>query len=135
MSYLLNDVYGMYPCDTPDGICFMGAKTIIGKEVIGKNGKKLGNVEELMIDMRTQHVAYALMSFGGFFGMGERLFAVPFRAFHHDGIEGHLFLDIDEDTINNAPYIERGHWPNMADNNWIREIHAFYGVEPYQVGM
>ena len=73
MSYLVNDVYGMYKCDSPDGICFMGAKTIIGEEVIGKNGKKLGNIEELMIDMRTQHVAYALMTFGGFLGMGERL--------------------------------------------------------------
>ena len=135
MSYLVNDVYGMYKCDSPDGICFMGAKTIIGEEVIGKNGKKLGKIEELMIDMRTQHVAYALMTFGGFLGMGERLFAVPFRAFHNDGIKGHLFLDVDEDSINNAPYIEKDNWPDMADKNWIREIHAFYGVEPYQVGM
>lgn len=102
---------------------------------LSEKGKKLGNIEELMIDMRTQHVAYALMTFGGFLGMGERLFAVPFRAFHNDGIKGHLFLDVDEDSINNAPYIEKDCWPDMADKNWIREIHAFYGVEPYQVGM
>lgn len=135
MSYLLNDVYGMYKCDTPDGLCFIGTKTIIGEEVIGKNGKKLGNIEELMIDMRIQHVAYALMSFGGFWGMGERLFAVPFNALHNDGSRGHLFLDADEETINNAPYIEKNCWPDIAYKNWIREIHAFYGVEPYQVNM
>ena len=135
MSYLLNDVYGMYKCDISGGICFVGAKTIIGEEVIGKDGKKLGNIEELMIDMKTRHVAYALMSFGGFWGMGERLFAVPFRALKNDGEKGHLFLDVDEEAINNAPYIEKDYWPDMADKNWIREIHAFYGVEPYQMGM
>ena len=42
MSYLLKDVYGMYKCNIEGGICFLGAKTLIGEEVIGKNGKKLG---------------------------------------------------------------------------------------------
>lgn len=135
MSHLLNDVYGMYKGGTSGSICFMGAKALIGEEVIGKNGKKLGNIEELMIDMRTRHVAYALMSFGGFLGMGERLFTVPFQALHNDSKKGHLFLDVDEETINNAPYIEKDYCPDMTDQNWIREVHAFYGVEPYQVGM
>ena len=135
MSYLLNDAYGMYKCDISGGICFMGAKTIIGEEVIGKNGKKLGDIEELMIDMKTSQVVYALMSFGGFWGMGERLFAVPFRALKNDGEKGHLFLDVDEETVNNAPYIQKDSRPDMTDKNWIREIHAFYGVEPYQMGM
>ena len=119
MSYLLKDVYGMYKCNIEGGICFLGAKTLIGEEVIGKNGKKLGEIQELMIDMKNQKVAYALMSFAGFLGMGERLFAVPF----------------DEEKFNTAPYIDPNDWPDMADKNWIREVHAFYGVEPYLMGM
>lgn len=135
MSYLLKDVYGMYKCNIEGGICFLGAKTLIGEEVIGKNGKKLGEIQELMIDMHNKKVAYVLMSFAGFLGMGERLFAVPFAALRNEAQKGQLYLDVDEENINNAPYIEKDYWPDMADKNWIREIHAFYGVEPYPMGM
>ena len=134
MSYLLKDVYGMYKCNIEGGICFLGAKTLIGEEVIGKNGKKLGEIQELMIDMKNQKVAYALMSFAGFLGMGERLFAVPFGALRNDGVKGQLYLDVDEEKFNTAPYIDPNDWPDMADKNWIREVHAFYGVEPYLMG-
>lgn len=100
MSYLLKDVYGMYKCNIEGGICFLGAKTLIGEEVIGKNGKKLGEIQELMIDMKNQKVAYALMSFAGFLGMGERLFAVPFGALRNDGVkDSYIWMSTKKNSI------------------------------------
>ncbi|MDP3137793.1 MAG: PRC-barrel domain-containing protein, partial [Burkholderiaceae bacterium] len=87
MNYEERDSYGMYKMsDTrsagPDtrhgpGPHLMGADTLVGNDVYNKDGEDLGDVKEIMLDMRSGRVSYAVLSFGGFMGMGDKLFAVP----------------------------------------------------------
>lgn len=135
MTYLERDVYGMYKCDLASGICLMGADTLIGEEVRNKQDESLGEIKEIMIDMRTGHIGYVVMGLGGWFSYGERLFAVPWNALQHDVANHRFVLDISRQKLQNAPAFNKDQWPDMADASWVREIHSAYGVEPYYTGM
>ena len=106
-------------------------------EVSGKNVDEALTNALIKLETTSDKVEYEVIEKGsaGFLGMGERLFAVPFGALRNDGVKGQLYLDVDEEKFNTAPYIDPNDWPDMADKNWIREVHAFYGVEPYLMGM
>lgn len=86
MNYTERDAYGMYKveagagADSGPGPELMGAETLVGNDVYNRNDEDLGDIKEIMLDMRSGQVAYAVMSFGGFLGMGEKLFAVPWSA-------------------------------------------------------
>ena len=73
---------------------------------------------------------YAVLSFGGFLGMGEKLFAVPWNALTLDTENKRFVLDAEKDRLKGAPGFAKDHWPNMADQSWANEIHAYYGIEP-----
>ena len=74
----------------------MGAETLIGSDVYNKKGEDLGDIKEIMLDMRTGRVAYAVLSFGGFLGMGGKLFAVPWTALVLDTENKRFALDVDK---------------------------------------
>lgn len=135
MSYLERDVYGMYKCDLPSGLCLMGADTLIGEEVRNKQDESLGEIKEIMIDMRTGQVGYVVMSLGGWFSYSERLYAVPWKALQHDVGNHRFILDVSRDKLQSAPAFEKDQWPDMADQTWVREINSTYGTEPYLMGM
>lgn len=109
----------------------LSASTMIGDKVINRQGESLGDIKELMIDMDSGRVAYAVLSFGGVMGLGDKLFAIPFQSLqlrpdHHDFV-----LDIDKDRLKNAPGFDKNNWPSTADRKWGSEIHKFYGQRPY----
>ncbi|MCZ4304779.1 PRC-barrel domain-containing protein [Zoogloeaceae bacterium G21618-S1] len=106
----------------------LSAGTIIGDDVYGKGDEKLGEIKELMLDVATGTVNYAVLSFGGFLGMGEKLFAVPWRAFTLDSANKRFKLDGDVARFKDAPGFDKDHWPNMADAAWEKNIHAYYGT-------
>jgi sporulation protein YlmC with PRC-barrel domain len=135
MSYLERDVYGMYKCDIPSGMCLMGADTLIGEEVRNKEDQSLGEIKEIMLDMRTGHVGYVVMGMGGWMGFGDRLYAVPWKALQHDVANHRFILDMSRDKLQSAPSFSQEQWPDMADASWVREIHSVYGAEPYPMGM
>ena len=135
MSYLERDVYGMYKCDLPSGLCLMGADTLIGEEVRNKQDESLGEIKEIMIDMRTGQVGYVVMSLGGWFNYNERLYAVPWKALQHDVANHRFVLDVSREKLQSAPAFEKDQWPDMADATWVREINSAYGTEPYHMGM
>ncbi len=84
-----------------------------------------------MLDLRGGRVAYCVLSFGGVFGLGSKLFAVPWRALTLD-TEHHCFiLNASKDKLKNAPGFDKNNWPDMADPGWISAISGFYGTEPY----
>ena len=138
MNYKDRDTYGMYSdvtgeCPGPDarhgpGPHLMGADTLIGNNVFNKQGDDLGSIKEIMLDMRTGRVAYAVLSFGGFLGMNEKLFAVPWKALTLDTQNKRFVLDVEPDRLKDAPGFDRSHWPDMADPTWARAIHSFYGA-------
>lgn len=106
----------------------MGATTLVGDDVCNPHGEDVGEIKEIMLDMRNGEVAYAVLSFGGFLGMGEKLFAVPWRALKLDTENKRFVLNVDQDRLKNAPGFHKSNWPDMADQSWAREIHAYYGT-------
>ncbi len=104
----------------------MSASTLDGDDVYNPQGEKLGNIKELMLDIEKGTVCYAVLSFGGFLGMGEKLFAVPWNALEIDTINKRFLLDTTEERLKNAPGFDADHWPNMADPSWERSIHSHY---------
>jgi sporulation protein YlmC with PRC-barrel domain len=109
----------------------LGADTLVGNDVYNQKGEKLGDIKEVMLDMRSGRVAYAVLSFGGFLGMGEKLFAVPWNALILDTKNKRFVLNVEKDRLKEAPGFDKAHWPNMADQSWAKEIHSYYGTKPY----
>jgi sporulation protein YlmC with PRC-barrel domain len=136
MSYADRDRYGMYKSSDSagPGPALMGADTLIGDSVVNGQEEDLGDIKEIMLDMRTGQVAYAVLSFGGFLGMGEKLFAVPWQALQLDTINKRFVLNVDKDRLKSAPGFDPDAWPDMSDVGWSNQIHSFYGTDPTGVG-
>jgi len=109
----------------------ISASTMVGDEVRNVEGEDLGNIEELMIDLDSGYLAYAVLSFGGFMGIADKLYAVPFDALTYDFDEKVFIIDIDKQTLENAPAFDKNHWPDMSNMEWGRNIFNYYGFEPY----
>ena len=133
MNYTERDKFGMYrvykgaPTGGP-GPELMGADTLIGNDVYNLEGDKLGDIKDVMLDMRSGRVAYAVLSFGGFLSMGEKLFAVPWSALKLDTATKSFKLNVAKDRLETAPGFDQDRWPNMADPTWAQSIHAYYGT-------
>ncbi|MGZ5201890.1 MAG: PRC-barrel domain-containing protein [Telluria sp.] len=136
MSYIDRDKYGMYTNKTSagPGPSLMGADTLLGDSVVNGSDEDLGDIKEIMLDMQTGQVAYAVLAFGGFLGMGEKLFAVPWQALHLDTVNKRFVLNIDKDRLKNAPGFDKDSWPDMSDMTWASQIHSFYGTDPMRHG-
>lgn len=109
----------------------LSASTLAGDRVRNSAGEDLGKIEELMIDVPTGRVAYAVLSFGGFLGMGNKLFAVPWDALTVDEDQHEFILNVDKQKLESAPGFDKDHWPDMADPAWGTQIYEHYGSEPY----
>ena len=90
------------------------ASTMIGSKVVNPEGEQLGSIKELMIDLDDGQIAYAVLSFGGFLGVGDKLFAVPLEALTFDTEAHTVILDVDKEILKNAPGFDRDHWPDTA---------------------
>lgn len=131
MNYLERDVYGMYKDHQGPGPNLMGANTLTGDDVYNNNEEQLGEIKEIMLDMRSGKVAYAVLSFGGFLGVGEKLFAVPWNALTLDTVNKRFVLDVDKEKLESAPGFDKDNWPDMEDVSWEKEIHTYYGTKRY----
>ncbi|WP_292931951.1 PRC-barrel domain-containing protein [Noviherbaspirillum sp.] len=109
----------------------MAADTLQGDKVINSRGENLGEIEDIMLDVPNGRVAYAVLSFGGVMGIGDKLFAVPWSALTLDADQKCFVLDIDKDRLKNAPGFDKDHWPSMADTTWANEVHSYYNSRPY----
>ncbi len=87
------------------------------------NGEDLGTIKDLMINLDSGRVAYAVLSFGGVLGFGNKLFAVPFKALQLVPEEQCLKLDVDEQRLERAHGFDPDNWPDMADQSWQTEVH------------
>ena len=132
MNYEDRDTYGMYKVNLHGGPgpILMGAGTLIGNDVYNHKGEDLGDIKEIMLDVRSGKVSYAVLSFGGFLGMGEKLFAVPWSALTLDTKNKRFVLNVEKDRLEHAPGFDKDKWPNMVDESWAKDIHAWYGTKP-----
>lgn len=130
-NFTTRDTYGMYAKkDQGPGPALMGADTLMGNDVYNRDGEDLGDVKEFMIDMDSGRLAYAVLSFGGLLGIGDKLFAVPWEALKLDTVNKRFTLDVPKDRLAEAPGFDKNSWPPMADEAWARGVHHFYGT-PY----
>jgi len=110
----------------------VSASKIIGEAVINRQNENLGKIHELVIDAKNGRLAYAVLSFGGFMGMGNKLFALPWRAFEFAATENKLILGIDKEKLKAAPGFDQdSKWPDFADRTWGKSIDTYYGYDPY----
>ncbi len=92
----------------------LSATSLIGDKVINLSGEELGSVKELMIDLDEGRVAYAVLSFGGVMGIGDKLFAIPWDALDLDTEQHAFLLNIDKAALENAPGFDKDNWPDNA---------------------
>lgn len=109
----------------------MAASTLRGDKVVNLHGENLGEIHDIMLDVPSGRIAYAVLSFGGVMGIGDKLFAIPWSALILDADRECFVLDIDRNELRNAPGFDKAHWPSMADPTWASEIHSFYHRQPY----
>lgn len=112
------------------GPALMGADTLIGNDVCSAGNEDLGNIKEIMLDVKTGRVSYAVLSVGGLLGMGDKLFAVPWNALTLDAKNRRFVLNVDKSRLQAAPGFDKSHWPDMADPAWARDLHTYYGSTP-----
>ncbi|MDB5727810.1 MAG: photosystem reaction center subunit [Noviherbaspirillum sp.] len=123
------DTYGMYrKTGSGPGPFLMGAGTLLGEDVYNEQDELLGEIKEFMLQMDSGKVAYAVLSFGGFLGLGTKLFAVPWNALKLDTVNKRFVLNVEKDRLKNAPGFDKDDWPDMNDQSWASGIHSFYGT-------
>lgn len=135
MNYETTDTTMMHTAEIVNGPgpAFMSTSSLTGDEVYNLQDEDLGDVKDFMLDMRTGKVAYAVLSFGGFLGMGEKLFAVPWAALTLDTENKRFTLNVTKERLEGAPGFDKDNWPDMADPVWADGIHSYYGTttSPY----
>lgn len=109
----------------------LSASSLASDTVKNRANEDLGKIKELMIDIPSGQVAYAVLSFGGFLGVGDKLFAVPWDALTLDEDRKCFVLDADKGKLENAPGFDQDNWPDMTDTLWGEQVHTFYGQAPY----
>jgi sporulation protein YlmC with PRC-barrel domain len=106
----------------------LSASTLAADDVYNPKGEKLGSIKELMLNINSGKVCYAVLSFGGFLSLGEKLFAVPWGALTVDTDNQRFIMDTDEERLKTAPGFDADNWPNMADSSWEKNVNAYYGT-------
>jgi sporulation protein YlmC with PRC-barrel domain len=109
----------------------LSATTIINTSVENAAGENLGKIEELMLDLNSSRISYAVLSFGGFLGMGDKLFAIPFEALTFDSVEEKIILGVDKEVLKNAPGFDKDNWPDTSKHAWLVDVYEYYGYRPY----
>jgi PRC-barrel domain len=102
-----------------------------GTAVRRSNGEKLGTIQRVMIDKVSGKVAYAVMTFGGFLGIGDEYRALPWNLLRYNERLDAYELNVTEDQLRNAPVLPGG-WDTVGiKRDWERNIHDYYGAAPY----
>jgi PRC-barrel domain len=105
-----------------------------GTAVRRPNGERLGHIERLMIDKITGKVSYAVLSFGGFLGMGTNLLPLPWARLSYNPKFEAYQLDIDDDELRRAPSFRADKDFDWGDRSQESELHRYYGIPPYWGG-
>jgi len=102
--------------------------TLLNERVRNSAGEDLGKIEDLVLDPVSGNIEYAILSFGGFLGAGDKHFPIPWSALSISPSRNYVVYDVDKESLKRAPAFDRDDWPNMADPTWRRSIHDHYGT-------
>ncbi len=106
------------------------ASTLKGTDVKNLTNENIGEIKDLMINLETGNVEYAVLSFGGFMGIGDKHFAVPVQALNFSANDNEIKMDIDKDRLENAPGFDKNNWPREASPEFTQSVYNHYGYEP-----
>jgi len=110
----------------------IAAEKVEGTRVYNGAGDQLGTVDEIMIGKRSGKVAYAVMSFGGFLGIGERYHPLPWNVLTYDESKGGYVVNMNEEQLKSAPHFAREEIdPYFSRREEMDRLHTFYGVPPH----
>jgi sporulation protein YlmC with PRC-barrel domain len=108
----------------------VAASKLDGDTIYSADGKDVGKMKEIMLDMHSGRIAYVVLSSGGFLGMGDKLLAIPWHVLTLDSKQKCFKLSISSEKIKNAPDFDKDSWPSMADHAWATSVREYYGIEP-----
>ncbi len=117
--------------DTRETARLIASDKVEGTSVRNRAGESVGTIERVMIDKRSGKVAYAVLSFGGFLGIGSRYHALPWSMLAYDTSQDAYVVDLDRRLLEGAPSYDAATEPNWDDQSWGRQVHDYYGVTPY----
>lgn len=106
----------------------LSADSLKGNKVRNAQGENLGKVEDFMLDTSTGKVSYAVLSFGGLFGIGDKLFAVPLQAMTPDTENHEFVLNESKERLERAPGFDKDNWPKTGDDKWLQGVHSYYNI-------
>jgi sporulation protein YlmC with PRC-barrel domain len=109
----------------------LSATTLAGDKVTNADGEDLGKVEELMIDLESGRLAYAVLSFGAGFLHSGKLFAIPWASLAVDQKNKQLVLNVTREMLETAEGFDKDNWPDMADPAFMNSTYSHYGIKPW----
>jgi PRC-barrel domain len=116
---------------TDETSSLISSDKVEGTAVYDRKGEKLGSIHTVMIDKISGKVAYAVMSFGGFLGIGDRYHPLPWHVLTYETGEGGYVVDLDQSKLEGAPTYGTSETPNWSDRRWGQQVHDYYGARPY----
>ena len=141
MTYVTRDRLGIYNghatnngisgSDHGPGPELMGADTLIGDLVFNHKDEELGEIKEIMLDMRNGKVGYAVMSFGGFLGMGEKYHPLPWSLLKYSTDKSGYVVNLSKDQLANAPNYDEAGEPDWSDRAYDKRVSDYYGAPPF----
>lgn len=115
------------PLERDETSNLISSRRVEGTAVYDTKGEKLGTVDHMMIGKRSGRVEYAVMSFGGFLGMGEQYHPLPWDVLNYDTEKDGYVVDIDKEKLEKGPTFERDNQPEW-DRNYGETVYTYYGV-------
>lgn len=108
----------------------LSSSSIESTSVTNAQGQDLGNIKDLMINVNNGQIAYAVLSFGGFLGLGDKYFAIPFEAFSVNTDNEKFILNVDKEKLKKAPGFDKDNWPDHSNDRFLNEVYSYYGYKP-----
>jgi len=108
------------------------ASDLIGMNIKNSSGERIGEVKDVVLDLKSGRVAYAVVSAGGIAGIGDKWLAVPPTLFSRTGTDKTVTWDIDKEKLSSAPTIDKHNWNAAYQQDYIGNVYSFYGVENYE---
>jgi hypothetical protein len=109
----------------------ISAAKVTGTSVYNTDGELLGEIHDIMLDKRSGRIAYAVMSFGGFLGIGERYHPLPWATLKYDTRQGGYVVGLTVDQLKGAPTFAADELPTWGDRAYETRIHDYYKAAPY----
>ncbi len=104
------------------------ATSIIGDNVENPQGEDLGKIDNLMINVRTGQVEYAVVEYGSFLGIGGKLFAIPFEELRVSPERRVFVVNRDKEYLRQSPGFDKGHWPDTNDHRYYGDVDNYWSA-------